>query len=203
VLDGGRIVRLADGLIEAVAAILFASVSLSVARSLVRSGNVSALALAFLGVFAVSAPHRAFHAWRLLTGIGFTDLTSTAVDASVLVCLLAYALIRTRAHPVSGFTLIADAVGLERMRATIDDLTSQAVDAQKAVTQVRSDLQIERARTEVMVSQLRAVLPATCDLARHAGEIGSGAPPDRARLRRDSEALSAPLDEFSRTLGLS
>lgn len=196
--------KLADGIIEIVAGLLFAYVTISVGRSLYRSGSFSVLAVAFLSVFAFSAPHRLIHAHRLLTGIGPTDPLGVAIDAVMLVSLSAYVLARFRMHPLAGerFTLIADQVGLERWRSEVSECHKQTQDALAQVRQLRSDLDLERARVTTFATQIQGIVPLAADLAAHASEVAQGEPPDRERLQRVASELYGPLAELSKTLGL-
>jgi hypothetical protein len=196
--------RLADGIIEIVATLLFAYVAISVASSLYRSGNFSVLAVAFISVFAFSAPHRLIHAHRLLTGIGPTDPVGLMIDAVMLVSLGVYVMARFRLHPLAGekFTLIADQVGLERWRTEVAECQRQALQAQAEARQLRSDLDLERARVATFAVQIQGIVPLAADLAAHAAEVAAGEPPDRERLQRVAGELYGPLAELSKTLGL-
>jgi hypothetical protein len=196
--------RLADGIIEIVASLLFAYVTISVAISLYRSGSFSVLAGAFLSVFAFSAPHRLIHAHRLLTGIGPTDPVGVVIDGLILVSLGVYVLARFQLHPLAGekFTLIADQVGLERWRSEVAACHKQTQEAQEVGQQLRSDLDLERARVTTFATQIQGILPLAADLAAHAAEVAQGAQPDKERLQRVAAELYGPLSELSKTLGL-
>jgi hypothetical protein len=196
--------RLADAVIEAMAAVLFAWVASSVTLSLIRSRNFSWLAVSLIGVFAVSAPHRALHAGRLLLGHSDATWDSVAVDAAVLVFLALYVALRSRVHPLAGerFVLVADQLGYERLHAEIAGLRAQVDACLQSERNLRGDLDLERARVETFTAQLRTVVPIACDLAEHAVDVSGGQEPDCERLRRDASGLLPALTEFSKTLGL-
>jgi hypothetical protein len=196
--------RLADAAIEAAAAALFAWVALSVTLSLIRSRNFSWLAVSLIGVFAVSAPHRALHAVRLSVGHSDASWDSAAVDAAVLIFLALYVALRSRVHQLAGerFVLVADQLGYERLHAEIAELRAQVDACLQSERNIRGDLDLERARVETFTAQLRTVVPIACDLAEHASDVSRGQEPDYERLRRDATGLLPSLAEFAKSLGL-
>jgi len=197
--------RIANGLVELLAAALFAYVGIVILMPILKSKRLSPLSAALVTIFLASVPHRLLHGVELLSGHPIvTSWLSLLVDGLVFGGLAWYAVARYEAHTdsVLGFTLVADQVGYQRLQGQVEALRKEFADAQAAARRMRQDLDLEHARMEVFTSNLRKMVSAMTDLTAHASEVAGGQPVDRRRMAKDADALAGPLTEFNKTLGL-
>jgi hypothetical protein len=142
-----------DGASEILAGILFAYLAVVLVATLVRAHTFNrrnSLAISVAWIFAASTVHRLYHAYLIFAHRADISVGRTLADISVLIGLIAYAVIRGQIHVAdedkdSRFALIADRVGYERMQETIRKL--------------RSDRDLEMARMQVLSEHLRIIVP--------------------------------------------